>query len=73
MTKMLCVINSLEIIIVEIFVQNGITIVCCNLSKHAKGIPCFHIEVIIDESGLSVLPKVPFSTIDLVTLSSKLL
>jgi hypothetical protein len=55
------VINSLEIIILEIFV-------CCNLSKRTKGIPCFHIEDIIDESGLNVPSKVPLSSINLVTL-----
>ncbi len=60
--------NSLEIIILEIFVQNGITIVCCNLYKRTKGIPCFHIEVTIDKSGLNVPSKVPLSTINLVTL-----
>jgi hypothetical protein len=68
MTRMLCVTNSLEIIILEIFVQNGITIVCCKLSKPTKGIPSFHIEVIIDENGLNVPSKVPLSTINLVTL-----
>jgi hypothetical protein len=68
MTRMLRVTNSLEIIILEIFVQNGITIVCCNLFRRTKGAPCLHIEVIIDESGLSVPSKVPLSTINLVTL-----
>jgi hypothetical protein len=72
MTRMLCVSNSLETIILEIFVQNSTTIAYCNLSKCTKGIPCFHIEVIIDESGLNVPSKVPLSTINLVTLQSKL-
>jgi hypothetical protein len=73
MTRMLCVTNSFKTIILEIFVQNSITIVCCNLSKRTKDISCFHIEVIIDASGLNVPSKVPLSTINLVTLQSKLL